>query len=84
MNNYYDVNLKKLRLHNLKIQNFKFYRDDLNNYDSLRKFLKEKPDLIIHLAAQAGVRYSKVNPKSYIDSNLTGFSNILENIKIST
>ena len=83
MNNYYDVNLKKLRLHNLKkFKNFKFYRDDLNNYDSLSEiFKKEKPDLVIHLAAQAGVRYSKVNPKSYIDSNLTGFSNILENIK---
>ena len=55
MNNYYDVNLKKLRLHNLKkFKNFKFYRDDLNNYDSLREiFKKEKPDLIIHLAAQA-------------------------------
>ncbi len=81
LNNYYDVNLKKRRLQNLK-QNkgkFIFYKTDLTNYKFLEKiFKKHKPKKIINLAAQAGVRYSLINPKAYINTNLLGFFNLIE------
>ena len=85
MNNYYDPELKKLRLKKLNsFKRFNFHKNDLNNFNSVSQiFKKEKPDLVIHLAAQAGVRYSKINPKSYVDSNLTAFSNIIENVRYS-
>ena len=85
MNNYYDPDLKKLRLKKLhSFKRFNFYKNDLDNFNSVSQiFKKEKPDLVIHLAAQAGVRYSKINPKSYVDSNLTAFSNIIENVRCS-
>jgi len=80
MNNYYDVNLKKKRLEELKrFKNFKFIKVDIKNKKLLENKLKRfKPEIIINLAAQAGVRYSIKNPQNYIDSNITSFLNILE------
>ncbi len=80
LNNYYDVNLKKLRLNNLKShENFKFKKLDLINYNDLEHVFKSfNPQKVINLAAQAGVRYGIKNPQAYIDSNLIGFYNILE------
>jgi UDP-glucuronate 4-epimerase len=82
-NNYYDPNIKQARLNKLrKFKNFKFFKFDIKNKKKLDKvFLKAKPEIIIHLAAQAGVRYSFINPQAYIDSNITGFTNILEIMK---
>ena len=80
MNNYYDVNLKKKRLKELKkFSNFKFIKVDIKNKRVLENKLgKFKPEIIINLAAQAGVRFSIKQPQNYIDSNITGFLNILE------
>lgn len=80
MNDYYDPQLKKDRLAILNEKdNFTFYQIDLKDkadVDDL--FEKEKPTHVVHLAAQAGVRYSIENPYAYVDSNLIGFMNILE------
>jgi UDP-glucuronate 4-epimerase len=83
LNNYYDVSLKKKRLLLLKKKkNFLFFKIDISNKKKLEKiFQKTKPDIVINLAAQAGVRYSLLNPQAYVDSNITGFLNILENSK---
>tara|TARA_B100000780_G_scaffold211175_1_gene151067 strand:+ start:173 stop:1219 length:1047 start_codon:yes stop_codon:yes gene_type:complete len=82
MNSYYDVNLKKIRLKNLNDTNFEFNNIDISSNEQISNLIcNVKPDLIINLAAQAGVRYSLENPKSYIDSNISGFSNILEAAK---
>ena len=79
LNNYYDINLKKKRLINLKSKNFYFSKIDIKNYKDLRSFFKKnKFDITYHLAAQAGVRYSISNPETYFDNNLKGFFNILE------
>lgn len=80
MNDYYDVQLKKDRLEILSnYQNFKFYQESLEDRGALNKvFEKENIDVIINLAAQAGVRYSLENPHAYVESNLVGFVNILE------
>ena len=80
INNYYSVNLKKQRLKILKKnKNFFFKKIDIENKKKLNNFLnKKKIDIIYHLAAQAGVRYSLVNPESYLKSNIEGFFNILE------
>ncbi|WP_454782254.1 NAD-dependent epimerase [Legionella sp. WA2022007384] len=80
LTNYYDVRLKKARLAKLTSHsNFKFYQFDIGDYQLISKlFVEEKPCLVVHLAAQVGVRYSLVNPQSYIDSNIQGFMNILE------
>jgi UDP-glucuronate 4-epimerase len=80
LNSYYDVNLKKARLSQLNLNsNFKFqYLDLINSLEISQLFQQEKFDCVIHLAAQAGVRYSLENPQAYIDSNLIGFTNILE------
>ena len=85
LNNYYDVNLKKDRLKLIRDQkNFKFLKLDLNNITKLKEiFNKNKFDVVVHLAAQAGVRYSFKNPKAYIDSNVIGFYNLLECCKKS-
>ena len=85
MNNYYDVKLKKSRLGLLKkYNNFTFTRNKLENADSLKKsILKFKPDYIIHLAAQAGVRYSIQKPRVYLTSNIEGTYNIIEFAKIA-
>ena len=79
-NNYYDQNLKEARLDRHKThKKYYHYRTDISNYDSLIEiFSKHKPQRVINLAAQAGVRYSLENPLSYINSNITGFTNILE------
>tara|TARA_B100000780_G_C21108935_1_gene447982 strand:+ start:685 stop:1692 length:1008 start_codon:yes stop_codon:yes gene_type:complete len=80
MNSYYDVNLKKKRLEELKkFSNFKFIKVDIKNKKILENKLgRFKPEIIINLAAQAGVRFSIKQPQNYIDSNITGFLNILE------
>ncbi len=80
INDYYSKKLKKDRLKILKeYKNFKFLKCDLNSFKNLRIiFKKNKFDIAINLAAQAGVRYSLDNPRSYIDSNLNGFFNFLE------
>ena len=72
MNKYYDVKLKKARLKILKkYKNFFFLKKKLENKKILsQSILKFKPTVIIHLAAQAGVRYSIENPKAYMDSNI--------------
>lgn len=81
VNDYYDVSLKEARLELLhKHDKFKFARINLQDSDKLeQEFIKFQPDYVVHLAAQAGVRYSITNPESYINSNLVGFANILEN-----
>lgn len=80
LNNYYEVSLKEDRLSLLQSNsNFKFYKNDLIERELIHKiFREEKFDYVVHLAAQAGVRYSLENPYAYIDSNLSGFLNILE------
>ena len=80
MNNYYDVNLKKARLNILKkYKNFSFSKTKIENKKNLDKaFKKFKPVVVIHLAAQAGVRYSIEKPRVYLDSNITGTYNIIE------
>jgi len=80
MNDYYDVSLKQKRLGLLKRNNnFTFIRGDLIDKDILNEiFVKYRPQIVVNLAAQAGVRYSIVNPQAYIDSNIVGFYNILE------
>ncbi len=80
MNNYYDVNLKKARLSILKkYKNFSFSKAKIENKKNLDKaFKKFKPAVVIHLAAQAGVRYSIEKPRVYLDSNITGTYNIIE------
>ena len=80
VNDYYDVRLKKARLAKLKpFKQFTFAKIDLANRVKMRKLFAEQPIAkVIHLAAQAGVRYSLVNPHAYTDSNIEGFLNILE------
>ena len=80
LNSYYSVKLKKLRLNLLlKNKNFIFHKLDISNYNDLHKiYKKNKFDIIINLAAQAGVRYSITNPKEYIQTNIVGFFNVLE------
>ncbi len=83
LNNYYDKNLKKDRLKILfKKKNFKFSKIDITNKKLLKQnFKKNKYDVVINLAAQAGVRYSIDHPEKYLDTNIKGFFNILENCK---
>ena len=80
INDYYDPSLKEARLSQLKDNDrFTFYKIDIIDKDAVNTiFETESPEHIIHLAAQAGVRYSIENPYAYIDSNITGFMNILE------
>lgn len=80
INDYYDINLKQQRLNLFKFNdNFKFKKLDISNSQQLNELFKEEQfDKVIHLAAQAGVRYSIENPMAYADSNLVGFLNILE------
>ena len=80
INDYYDVNLKKSRLNELrKNKNFIFEKINITNRESLSKLFKEfQPKIVVNLAAQAGVRYSIENPYAYMDSNLVGFLNIIE------
>ncbi|UBF28043.1 NAD-dependent epimerase [Kovacikia minuta CCNUW1] len=80
LNEYYDVNLKHDRLRQLKDDsNFQFYHLDISDRTALPElFVKHSFTRVVHLAAQAGVRYSLTNPHAYVDSNLVGFLNILE------
>jgi UDP-glucuronate 4-epimerase len=80
LNNYYDVGLKQARLAILKkLSNFRFEQIDLVEKKALDAlFAAQKFQYIVNLAAQAGVRYSLTNPYAYLDSNLTGFLNVLE------
>src|SRR5689334_16295092 len=76
---YYSVELKRARLARLQHPAFRFRQIDIANADSLKKvFSEERPDAVLHLAAQAGVRYSLENPDSYIQTNIVGFANLLE------
>lgn len=80
MNAYYDVNLKKGRLALLELHpKFRFMKMDIAGQEAMASlFADVKPEIVVHLAAQAGVRYSLINPHAYVDSNITGFLNILE------
>jgi UDP-glucuronate 4-epimerase len=85
LNNYYDVSLKQARLAQLQAQpKFRFEKLDLGDRDAMAKlFAKERFARVVHLAAQAGVRYSLEAPHTYIDSNVTGTLNILEGCRYS-
>ena len=80
LNNYYSIKLKKDRIQLLKKnREFKFYKIDLRSKTKLSLIFKKfKPDIVINLAAQAGVRYSLKHPKKYLSSNILGFFNIIE------
>ena len=80
LNDYYDVSLKQVRLAKLsRKEGFNFYKVDISDRDAMADmFASERPNRVIHLAAQAGVRYSLTNPHAYIDANLQGFMNVLE------
>lgn len=96
LNDYYDVNLKIARLKDCGIDfndqnstfitkdgSYEFHKMDLTNYDELENlFKKNRFDIVVNLAAQAGIRYSTENPRSYIKSNIEGFFNILECCKL--
>lgn len=99
LNDYYDVRLKLARLNELGVstdvpvqknkklkgfENFSFYKTDLCEESYLKKLFKtERFDVVIHLAAQAGVRYSITNPDAYIESNINGFYNIIKNCELN-
>ncbi len=85
LNNYYDNKLKKSRLseldnsHNKNKKHYEFHEGDLNDRNFLEGiFHKYNPEIVVNLAAQAGVRYSIENPQTYINSNLVGFHNLIE------
>ncbi|ACB94446.1 NAD-dependent epimerase [Beijerinckia indica] len=83
MNAYYDPALKRARLAQLSSRaGFRFLEGDLVDTDFMRAaFTETRPKIVVNLAAQAGVRYSLENPRSYVDSNIVGFLNILENCR---
>ncbi len=85
LNSYYDVTLKKARLALLEgWSGFAFVEADIADKEAMSALFKtERPDIVVHLAAQAGVRYSLINPHAYMDSNLAGFLNILEGCRHS-
>lgn len=80
LNDYYDVSLKRARLDILKDYNkFEFVKADLSDKQAVKNLFESfKPDIVVNLAAQAGVRYSIENPDVYIESNIIGFYNVLE------
>ncbi len=80
VNDYYDVSLKKNRLQHLQSHDsFSFSQIDLADREGMAELFETiQPNIVVNLAAQAGVRYSIENPNAYIDSNLVGFANILE------
>ena len=83
-NDYYDPKIKEARVERLaKYSNYQHYRIDLKDEESLNKVFKDhKPQKVVNLAAQAGVRYSIENPLAYINSNIVGFAHILENCRL--
>lgn len=80
MNDYYDVKIKEARLKELQTnQNFIFIKENMANKEIVENIFKVyKPEIVVNLAAQAGVRYSITNPDAYIESNIIGFYNVLE------
>ncbi|MEI8608450.1 NAD-dependent epimerase [Enterovibrio sp. Hal110] len=83
-NDYYDVNLKLARLARIEHENFTFIHCDLADREAIKNLFSEQQfDKVIHLAAQAGVRYSLENPHAYADSNLVGHLNILEGCRLT-
>ena len=80
LNPYYDPSLKQARLARLTGRpGFRFVRADLADREAMaRLFAAERPEVVVNLAAQAGVRYSLENPHAYVDANLVGFVNVLE------
>ena len=89
LNNYYDISLKKARLNNIEKHlglfrgRWKFFNQSINSCEIFDLFSTIKPSIVVNLAAQAGVRYSLKNPKAYVDSNLSGFVNVLECCRIN-
>ncbi len=82
-NDYYDPKIKESRLQRLeKYSGYQHYRMDISDKDGLEKIFKvHKPEKVVNLAAQAGVRYSMENPLAYVNSNIVGFAHILENCR---
>ena len=82
-NDYYDPKIKDERLKRIiKYSNYKHYKEDLSDQKKLEEIFKNhKPQKVVNLAAQAGVRYSMENPLAYINSNIVGFAHILENCR---
>ena len=80
LNDYYEVTLKLARLARIeKHPAFSFHKQNIEDRAAMPAlFAAEKPERVVHLAAQAGVRYSIENPHAYVDSNLVGFVNVLE------
>lgn len=81
LNDYYDVRLKEARLGQLIVHEkaFEFHKISLEDNERVDELFRTvKPDVVVNLAAQAGVRYSLQNPRAYVDSNVTGFLNVLE------
>lgn len=85
LNDYYDPSLKRARVKHLRDQpDFRFVKMDLaDRGETARLFSTERFDLVAHMAAQAGVRYSLTDPHAYVDSNLVGFTNVLEGCRHS-
>lgn len=85
LNEYYDVGLKRARLGQLGGNpGFHFLQLDLaNRNETVRFFQDQRVDIVVNLAAQPGIRYSLTNPSAYVDSNLTGFANVLEGCRHS-
>lgn len=83
MNDYYDVRIKESRLNELeKYDNYTFIKGNLADKELINKIFDENhPDIVVNLAAQAGVRYSITNPDAYIEANIIGFYNILEAVR---
>lgn len=83
MNDYYDVRIKEYRLDKLNgFSNFEFINGSIANKELINKIFEDnKIDIVVNLAAQAGVRYSITNPDAYIESNIIGFYNILEAVR---
>ena len=82
INDYYSTKIKKKRLEDLKrYKKFKFFKTDIKNKEKLKKIFIPKINAVFHFAAQAGVRYSLINPRSYLESNTLGFFNIIEMVK---
>ena len=79
LSDYYDVSLKEDRLKEIDNNNFIFIKEDINNENNIRDiFNKYKPDIVVHLAACTGIRYSIEEPDIYIKTNIDGFYNILK------
>lgn len=80
LNDYYSVSIKKNRIKELQmLKNFNFFKVDISDKETLNAiFSVYRPELVIHLAGQAGVRYSNENPTAYIKTNLEGFFNVIE------